>query len=152
MPSEQWQAWRRRQRSSPSGNIALIRAGNAQIEGDLANSKICRAIHSTHSRGRTYNPCPSRHHTGIYQLAVGKVEASLQAVVPWMDDMQKLGNHMYAIASAFVVADMQVTLGRLGEAEKASDKPFNRLDTWPRSGSGYRSSPFGIGNACLRTV
>jgi LuxR family maltose regulon positive regulatory protein len=37
----------------------------------------------------------------------------------WMDDMQKLGNQMYAIASAFVVGDMQITLGHLGAAEKA---------------------------------
>jgi LuxR family maltose regulon positive regulatory protein len=36
-----------------------------------------------------------------------------------MEDMQRLGNQVFVIASAFAVADMQVTLGHLGEAEKA---------------------------------
>jgi LuxR family maltose regulon positive regulatory protein len=36
----------------------------------------------------------------------------------WIADMQRLGNLMFAIASAFAVADMQVILGHLGAAEK----------------------------------
>jgi LuxR family maltose regulon positive regulatory protein len=37
----------------------------------------------------------------------------------WIEDMQKLGNQVFAIASVFAVADMQVILGRLGDAEKS---------------------------------
>jgi LuxR family transcriptional regulator, maltose regulon positive regulatory protein len=50
--------------------------------------------------------------------ATGNLEASLRALHTWVEDMQKLGNQMFAIASAFAVADMQVTLGLLGDAEK----------------------------------
>ena len=40
--------------------------------------------------------------------------------------MHRLGNQVFVIASAFAVADMQVVLGRLGEAEQdLSGKPSN---------------------------
>ncbi len=44
----------------------------------------------------------------------------------WIEDMQRLGNQMFAIASAFAVADMLVILGRLGEAEKALQQAIQR--------------------------
>jgi LuxR family maltose regulon positive regulatory protein len=37
----------------------------------------------------------------------------------WIENMQGLGNQMFAIASAFAVADMQMALGHLDEAEKS---------------------------------
>jgi len=98
--------------------IALIRSGNAQIEGNLSETvryaELCIQL-------APENDLLIRSQAaitlGFTQWATGRVEASLQAMLIWMDDMQKLGNHMYAIASAFVVADMQTTLGHLGEAE-----------------------------------
>lgn len=100
--------------------IALIRSGNAQIEGDL-NETVRYAELSIQlaPKDDSLIRAQAAITLGFTQWATGNVEASLQAMRAWMDDMQKLGNQMYAIASAFVVADMQLILGRLGEAEKA---------------------------------
>jgi len=98
--------------------IALIRSGNAQIEGNLPETvryaELCIQLAPEND---LLIRAQAAITLGFTQWAVGDVEASLQAMLTWMDDMQKLGNHMYAIASAFVVADMQTTLGHLGEAE-----------------------------------
>lgn len=100
-------------------NIALIRARNAQVEGNLAETVRYaeRSIQLTPEDDLLIR-AQAAITLGFTHWATGNVEASLQAMRSWVDDMQKLGNQMYAIASAFVVADMQVTLGRLGEAEK----------------------------------
>ncbi|HNA88921.1 MAG TPA: LuxR C-terminal-related transcriptional regulator [Anaerolineales bacterium] len=104
-------------KSIPS-TIALIRSGNAQIEGNLPETvryaELCLQLAPEDS---LLIHAQAAITLGFTQWAVGDVEASLQAMLTWMDDMQKLGNQMYAIASAFVVADMQMTLGHLSEAE-----------------------------------
>jgi len=98
--------------------IALIRSGNAQIEGDLPETvRYAELCIQLAPKSDLLIRSQAAITLGFTQWAVGDVEASLQAMLTWMDDMQKLGNHMYAIASAFVVADMQTTLGHLGEAE-----------------------------------
>ncbi|HEX9027947.1 MAG TPA: LuxR C-terminal-related transcriptional regulator, partial [Anaerolineales bacterium] len=58
--------------------------------------------------------------------AAGNIEASLRALHAWMDAMERSGNQVFAMASAFVVADLQVTLGHLGEAEKALRQAIQR--------------------------
>jgi LuxR family maltose regulon positive regulatory protein len=55
---------------------------------------------------------------GLNHWATGNLEAALQAMHAWMDNMQRIGNPLFAIASAFAVADIQVTLGHLSDAEK----------------------------------
>jgi len=100
--------------------IALIRSGNAQIEGNLSETvRYAEISLQLAPKDDSLIRAQAAITLGFTQWAVGNVEASLQAMLTWMDDMQKLGNQMYAIASAFVVADMQVILGHLGEAEKA---------------------------------
>lgn len=100
--------------------IALIRSGNTQIEGDLPETvRYAELSIQLAPENDLLIRAQAAITLGFTQWAVGNVEASLQAMLTWMDDMQKLGNQMYAIASAFVVADMQVTLGHLGKAESA---------------------------------
>ncbi len=107
-------------KSIAAGNIALVRAGNAQIEGDLSETvRYAELSLQIIPENELLIRSQAAITLGFTQWAVGNVEASLQAMQTWMDDMQKLGNQMYAIASAFVVGDMQITLGHLGEAEKA---------------------------------
>jgi len=111
------------------GNIALIRAGNAQIEGNLAETvRYAELSIQLIPDDELIIRAQAAITLGFTHWAVGKVEASLQAMHTWMDDMQRLGNQMYAIASAFVVADMQVTLGRLGEAEKALRRTIQQAE------------------------
>jgi LuxR family maltose regulon positive regulatory protein len=105
---------------SLAGNIALIRAGNAQIEGDLPETvRYAELSIQLIPENELLIRSQAAITLGFTQWAVGNVEASLQAMHTWMDDMQKLGNQMYAIASAFVVGDMQITLGHLDSAENA---------------------------------
>jgi LuxR family transcriptional regulator, maltose regulon positive regulatory protein len=101
-------------------NIALIRAGNAQIEGHLSETvRYAELAVQLIPENELLIRSQAAITLGFTQWTVGNVEASLRAMHTWMDDMQRLGNQMYAIASAFVVSDMQITLGRLGAAEKA---------------------------------
>jgi LuxR family maltose regulon positive regulatory protein len=111
------------------GNIALIRASNAQNQGDLAETvKYAELSIQIIPDDDLYLRAQAAITLGFTHWATGNVEASLQAMRTWMDDMQKLGNQMYVIASAFVVADMQVILGHLGEAEKALRQTLQKAE------------------------
>jgi LuxR family maltose regulon positive regulatory protein len=113
------------------GTVALIRAGNAQIEGDLAETvRYAELSVQLAPKDDLLTRAQAAITLGFTQWAVGNVEASLKAMRTWMDDMQKMGNHMYAIASAFVVADMLVSLGQLGEAEKALLQTIQRAEAF----------------------
>ncbi len=113
------------------GNIALIRAGNAQIEGNLTETvRYTELSMQLIPENDLLIRAQAAITLGFTHWATGKVEASLQAMRTWMDDMQKLGNQMYVIASAFVVADMQVTLGRLGEAESALRRTVQQAEAF----------------------
>ncbi len=102
------------------GTIALIRAGNAQILGDLAETvKYAELSIQLIPEDDSYLRASAAITLGFTQWATGNLEASLRAMNAWMEDMQRLGNQVFVIASAFAVADMQVILGHLGEAEKA---------------------------------
>jgi LuxR family maltose regulon positive regulatory protein len=116
---------------SMPGNIALIRAGNAQIEGDLTETVRYAELSIQLA---PENDLLIRAQAAITlrftHWAAGDVEASLHAMHTWIEDMQKLGNQMYVIASAFVVADMQVTLGCLGQAEKALRQTIQQAEAF----------------------
>jgi LuxR family transcriptional regulator, maltose regulon positive regulatory protein len=109
------------------GNIALIRAHNAQIQGDLAETaKYAELSIQLIPKDDIYLRASAAITLEFTHWAAGDLEASLRAIHAWMEDMQRLGNKMFAIASAFAVADMQVILGRLSEAEKALQQALRR--------------------------
>lgn len=100
------------------GNIALIRASNAQIQGDLTGTvRYAELTIQLAPENDAVLRAQAAITLGFTYWATGDVEASLHAMHTWMDDMRTSGSQLYVIASAFVVADMYVTLGRLGEAE-----------------------------------
>ncbi len=101
------------------GNIALIRAGNAQVEGDLINTvRYAELSIQLAPEDDLMIRAQAAITLGFTHWAAGNVEASLKAMHTWVDDMHKMGNQMYVIASAFAVSDMQITLGHLRTAEK----------------------------------
>ncbi len=109
------------------GNIALIRADNAQILGDLAETvKYAELSLQLIPKDDIYLRASAAITLEFTHWAAGDLEASLRAMHAWIEEMQRLGNQMFAIASAFAVADMQVILGRLGEAEKALQQALQR--------------------------
>ena len=102
------------------GNIALIRASNAQNQGDLAETvKYAELSIQLIPEDDLYLRAQAAITLEFTHWSTGNLEASLRAMYTWIENMQRLGNQVFAIASAFAVADMQVTLGHLGEAEKA---------------------------------
>lgn len=106
--------------ASLSSNIALVRAGNAQIVGNLTETvKYAELSLRLAPEDDIYLRAQGAVTLGFTHWATGNLEAALRAMFAWIEDMQRLGNQVFAIASAFAVADMQVILGRLGEAERA---------------------------------
>ena len=106
-------------RSLPA-TIALTRAGNAQILGNLTETvKYTELSIQLTPEDDIYLRAQAAITLGFTHWATGNLEASLRALYTWMEDMQRMGNRVFAIASVFAVADMLVALGRLGEAEKA---------------------------------
>ena len=106
--------------TSLPGSIALVRAGNAQILGNLTETvKYAELSLRLAPEEDIYLRAQAAITLGFTHWATGDLEASLHALYAWMEDMRRIGNPIFAIASAFAVADMQVILGRLGEAERA---------------------------------
>lgn len=117
--------------NSIPATIALIRAGNAQIEGNLTETvRYARLSVQLAPEDNLLIRSQAAITLGFTQWAIGEVEASLQAMRTWMEEMQKFGNQMYVIASAFVVADMQMTLGRLREAEKTLQQTIQKAEAF----------------------
>jgi LuxR family maltose regulon positive regulatory protein len=101
------------------GNIALIRASNAQNQGDLVETvKYAELSVQLIPEDDLYLRAQAAITLEFIHWATGNLEASLRAMYNWIENMQKLGNQVFAIASAFAVADIQMALGHLGEAEK----------------------------------
>ncbi|MFO7583807.1 MAG: LuxR C-terminal-related transcriptional regulator [Anaerolineales bacterium] len=99
------------------GDIALTRAYNAQVRGDIAGT----IYHAEQAVRLIPVEDVLRRAQAVIMLefthwASGDLEASLRAIQTWMDDMRKLGNPVFEVASAFAKADLLVALGRLREA------------------------------------
>ena len=101
--------------------IALIRANNAQIQGNLAETiNYAELSLQLIPEDDVYLRAEAAITLGFTHWATGNLEASLRAIHAWIEEMQRFGNREFAIASAFAVADMQVILGSLRDAEICS--------------------------------
>ena len=113
------------------GNIALIRANNAQILGDLNETvKYAELSIQLIPEDDVYLRAQAAITLEFTHWTTGNLEASLRGMYAWIADMQKLGNQVFAIASAFAVADLQVTLGHLGEAEKSLRQAIKQAEAF----------------------
>ena len=101
------------------GSIALSRAYNAQMQGNLADTvKYAELATQLIPENDIYRRAQAAVTLEFTHWATGNLDASLRAMNNWIDSMQKIGNTIFVVASAFAVADIQVVLGRLDEAEK----------------------------------
>jgi LuxR family maltose regulon positive regulatory protein len=101
-------------------SIALVRASNAQNQGDLAGTvKYAELALQFIPEDALYLRAQAAITLEFTHWTTGNLQASLQGMYAWIADMQRLGNQVFAIASAFAVADMLITLGCLGEAEQS---------------------------------
>ena len=149
-PSARWLARRiSAEAKSLPGNIALIRADNAQIQGDLAETvKYAELSLQLIPEDDVYLRAQAAITLEFTHWATGNLEASLRAMYAWIEDMQRLGNQVFAIASAFAVADMQADIGSPGGSRKGS-APSHPTGRRAGTGSGtcYRPSSPGVGFA-----
>jgi len=115
------------------GNIALIRASNAQNQGNLAETvKYAQLSLQLIPENDFYLRAQAVITLELTHWATGNLEASLRAMYAWKEDMQRSGNQVFIIASAFAVADMQVILGRLGEAEETLRQAIQQAEALGR--------------------
>jgi LuxR family maltose regulon positive regulatory protein len=103
-----------------AGSIALVRAYNAQLEGDLAGTvKYAELANQLIPENDFYGRSQAAITLELTHWASGNLEAAIQALGDWMESMTQLGNHLFVVASSFAVGDLLVALGHLGEAERA---------------------------------
>lgn len=109
------------------GTIALVRATNAQNQGNLVETvRYAELAIRTIPQENTYPLAQAFITLGMTHWATGDLEASLQAMHVWMKEMGRLGNQEFVVASAFAVADMEVILGRLREAGNSLQQAIQR--------------------------
>jgi LuxR family maltose regulon positive regulatory protein len=99
--------------------IALIRASNAQMQGDLAATvKYAELALQIIPDNDLILRAEAIITIEVTQWARGNLESALKALGDWMESMTRMGNHVFVVASAFAAADMLIDLGRLSEAER----------------------------------
>ena len=99
--------------------IAMARAYNAQVQGDLAAAvKFAELALRLIPEDDFFRRAQATITLEITHWASGDLEAARRAMDNWMNSMQKAGNLVFVVASAFAVADILVAQGRLREAER----------------------------------
>ncbi len=99
--------------------IALARAYNAQVQGNLATTvKYAELAIQLIPENDFYRRSQAAITLECTHWASGNLESAIRALGDWMESMTQLGNHVFVVASAFGVADLLVGLGRLSEAER----------------------------------
>ena len=99
--------------------IALARAYNAQVQGDLAATvKYAEQALQIIPEDDFFRRAQATITLESTQWTRGNLESARSALDDWMNSMQKVGNFTFVVASAFAVSDMLVDLGRLSEAER----------------------------------
>ncbi len=101
------------------GNTALVRAYNAQTQGNFAAAmKYAEQAIQLIPENDSYRRSQAAMALECCHWASGNLESAIQAIVDWMESMTRLGNHVFVVASAFGVGDLLVGMGRLSEAER----------------------------------
>jgi LuxR family maltose regulon positive regulatory protein len=101
------------------GSIALARAYNAQVKGDLTTTvKYAERAIQLIPENDSYRRAQAAITLECTHWASGNLESAIRAIGDWMERMTQLGNHVFVVASAFGIADLLVGLGRLSEAER----------------------------------
>ncbi len=99
--------------------IALARAYNAQVQGNLATTmKYAELALQLIPENDFYRRAQAISTLQVTHWASGNLESAIQGIGDWMESMTQLGNHVFVVASAFAVADLLVGLGRVSEAER----------------------------------
>lgn len=112
------------------GMIALGRAFNAQLRGDIHEVvKYAELSLELIPESDFFQRSQANVTLGFSNWAAGNLEAALRVMTDWMENLQKTGNTVFVVASAFAVADILVGLGRLMEAESSLNRSLELAST-----------------------
>ncbi len=99
--------------------IAITRAYNAQVQGNLSDTvKYAELALQRIPEDDLFRRAQATIMLEVTHWTRGDLESARSALGDWMNSMQKAGNFVFVVASAFVVADILVVQGRLREAAK----------------------------------
>ena len=129
--------------------IALDRAYNAQVQGDLsATVSYAELALQLIAADDVYRRAQATVMFNFTHWANGNLAAVLQMMDDWMNSMQQLGNIVFVVASAFAVADILVAQGRLREAVRTYQQSLQlAAEPWTRGTIHHGASSLGIGAA-----
>ncbi len=99
--------------------IAMTRAYNAQVQGDLSSTvRYAELALQLIPEDDLFRRAQATIMLEVTHWTRGDLESARTALGDWMDSMRKAGNFVFYVASAFALADIQIGLGRLREAIK----------------------------------
>ena len=97
--------------------IAMARAYNAQVQGNLsATVKYAELALQFIPEDDLFRRAQATVTLEVTHWTSGDLEAAGRAMGNWMNSMQRAGNIVFVVASAFALADILVAQGRLREA------------------------------------
>ena len=103
--------------------IAMARAYNAQVQGNLSAAvKYAELALQLIPEGDLFRRAQATITLEVTHWASGDLESARSALGDWMNSMQKAGNFVFVVASAFALADILVVQGRLREAVKTNQQ------------------------------
>src|SRR5512139_2469610 len=103
--------------------IAMARAYNAQVQGDLsATVKYAELALQLLPEDDLFRRAQATITLEVTHWARGDLESARSALDDWINSMQKAGNFVFVVASAFAMADILVAQGRLREAVKTNQQ------------------------------
>jgi LuxR family maltose regulon positive regulatory protein len=103
--------------------IAMTRAYNAQVQGDLAGTvKYAELALKLIPEGDMFRRAQATIMLEVTHWTRGDLEAARSALDDWMNSMRKAGNIVFVVASAFALADIQVAQGCLHEAAQTNQQ------------------------------
>lgn len=108
---------------SLAGKVAIARAFNAQLQGDIPLVvKYAELTLELTPESDFFQRSQANVTLGFSNWAAGNLEAALKVMSEWMDNMLKTGNIIFTVASAFALADILIALGRLTDAEASLNR------------------------------
>ena len=114
-----WLWWMKRSLEPLPAMIAMTRAYNAQVQGNLsATVKYAELALQLIPEDDLFRRAQATIMLEVTHWTRGDLESARSALGDWMNSMQKAGNFVFVVASAFALADILVAQGRLREAVK----------------------------------
>jgi LuxR family transcriptional regulator, maltose regulon positive regulatory protein len=103
--------------------IAMTRAYNAQVQGDLSGTvKYSELALQLIPEGDLYRRAQATIMLEVTHWTRGDLEVARSALEDWMNSMRKAGNIIFVVASAFALADIQVAQGCLRDAVQTNQQ------------------------------